>query len=68
MQYDRWIATCDFTSFSTVFQSSGHWAGDNERRSAVESHLPLKRFLHPGIELTTTRSADQQLTTELPEF
>ena len=40
---DGWM-TCDFTSFSTVFQSSGQWADDNEMLCAMEPRLWLRRF------------------------
>ena len=36
--------TSDFMSLSTVFQSSGRWADDNERLCAMESRLRLRRF------------------------
>ena len=63
--------TCDFTSFSTVFQSykangqviSGQWAGDNERLSAMEPCLRLKRSSpQVGLIPGTPRSVGQHLT------
>ena len=40
--------TGDFTSFSTVFQSSGRWKDGNERLFAMEPRLQLKRLPLPG--------------------
>ena len=51
--------TCDFMSFSTVFQSyAGQWAGDNERLCPPQA----------GLEPATACSVGQRLTyrTELP--
>ena len=31
-------------SFSTVFQSLGRWADDNERLCAIEPRLRLRKF------------------------
>ena len=64
---DNWMElTCDFTSFSAVFQSYQ----DNERRYATEPHLHLKRSPpHLGLNPGTAWSVGQSLTywtTEAP--
>ena len=56
------LMTCDFTSFSTVFQS-GQWTDDNERLYTSEPRLSLKRSPpHVGLEPGTAISVDQRLT------
>ena len=57
---DGWM-TCDFTSFSTVFQS--YQADDNERLCATEPCLRLKGpSFQARFELMTTRLVGQRLT------
>ena len=61
--------TCDFMSFSTVFQSimSGRWADDNERLCAMKPRSGLKRSLpQAGLKLMTARSVGQRLTHRAP--
>ena len=57
---------CDFTSFSAVFQSSGRWAGDNERLCAMEPIYEVEKISpRAGLESGMARSVGQHLTTEL---
>ena len=54
---------CDFTSFSTVYQSYKDDEGSNERLCAMEPNLRLERSpIEAGLEPQTARSADQRLT------
>ena len=46
--------TGDFTSFSTVFQSSGRWKDGNERLCAME--ITIEKITASGIEFGTARS------------
>ena len=60
----RWI-TCNFTSFSTVFQSyqDDGWMIMKIKLSAMESRLRSTRSLpQVGLKLTTARSVGQCLT------
>ena len=50
-----WV-TCDFTSFSTVFQSlSGRRTGDNERLCAMETLFVIKKISILGGARTRNR-------------
>ena len=55
--------TCDFISFSTVFQSYQDDRGANERLCAIEPCLQLKRSeSQVGLKPNTARSVQQRLT------
>ena len=55
--------TCDFASFSTVFQ----WSDDNEGLCAMEPRLRLGRFrLERGSNLGPLDQYASALPTELP--
>ena len=55
--------TCDFTSFSTIFQSFQEHLGDNQRLSAAETHFVVGKISDSnGLKPRTARSVGQCLT------
>ena len=60
---DRWM-TCDFTPFfNSIFITSGRWADDNKKLSAMESNFLVKKIrTHIRLEPGTVKSAGQRFT------